>query len=69
MSKFKTETTRTYKDKGFWDVNKQVMINEKDGEETSPIDILNKLGANGELVEISVKQKDAIESIEDTDGE
>lgn len=65
MSKFRTETTRKYKDKGFWDKEKQKVINEKDGEETDPVDILNRLGDDGQLIEISVVQKDFIESIDE----
>lgn len=65
MAKKVTKTTRSFTEKGLYDLETGNIIGSKDGEISHVTSIIEILAQNGEEISITIKVEDAVDSIED----
>lgn len=65
MAKKVTKTTRSFTEKGLYDLETGNIIGSKDGEISNISEILSIICSSGEEVSITIKVEDAVDSIED----
>lgn len=65
MAKKVTKTTRSFTEKGLYDLTTGNIIGSKEGDVNNIADILATLGATGEEISINIKVEDSIDTIED----
>lgn len=65
MAKKITKTTRSFTEKGLYDLTTGNIIGSKDGDVNNVSEVLSILCSDGEEVSITIKVEDAVDSIED----